>query len=52
MDRAWSMHGTKRNEYSVLAGKSKRKRPEGRTTLKWEDNIKIDLREIGWGNTD
>jgi hypothetical protein len=28
------------------------KRPLGRTRLRWVDNIKIDLREIGWDGTD
>jgi hypothetical protein len=37
------MHGEKRNAYRILAGK-----PEGRPGHKWEDNIKIDLRDIGW----
>jgi hypothetical protein len=34
----------KKNAYGILAGK-----PEGRRPLgKWVDNIKIDVREIGW----
>jgi hypothetical protein len=33
-------------------GKSKRKRPLGRPRHRWEDNIKMDLREIGWGGMD
>jgi hypothetical protein len=28
------------------------KRPLGRLTRGWEDNIKMDLKEIGWGGTD
>jgi hypothetical protein len=28
--------------------KSRRKRPLGRTKSRWEGNIKMDLREIGW----
>jgi hypothetical protein len=28
------------------------KRQVGRLRLRWEDNIKMDLREIGWGGTD
>jgi hypothetical protein len=31
-----------------LIGKSKRKKPIGRPRLRWEDNIKINLIEIGW----
>jgi hypothetical protein len=33
-------------------GKPKRKRPLGRPTSKWEGNIKMDLRKIGWGSMD
>jgi hypothetical protein len=28
------------------------KRPLGRHRRRWEDNVKIDLREIGWGGVD
>jgi hypothetical protein len=38
--------------YRVLVGKSKGKRPLGRPKHRWEDNIKMDLREIGWGGMD
>jgi hypothetical protein len=30
----------------------KEKRPLGRPRRRWEDNIKMDLREIGWGDMD
>jgi hypothetical protein len=33
-------------------GKPKRKRPLGRPRCRWEDNIKMDLREIGWSGMD
>jgi hypothetical protein len=34
----------------VLVGKSKGKRPLGRSRRRWEDNIKMDLRDVkGWG---
>ena len=36
-----------RNAYRVLVGKPESKRPLGRTRRRWEDNIKIDLREVG-----
>ena len=36
-----------RNADSVLVGKPERKRPLGRPRGRWEDNIKIDLREVG-----
>jgi hypothetical protein len=29
-------------------GKSNRKRPLGRRRSRWEDNIKMDLQEVGW----
>jgi hypothetical protein len=31
-----------------LVGKSEGKRPLGRPVCKWEDNITMDVREIGW----
>jgi hypothetical protein len=42
----------KSNVYRILAGKPEVKRPLARPRLKWEDNIKINLREIGWGGMD
>ena len=36
-----------RNAYRVLAGKPEGKRPLGRPRHRWEDNIKMDLREVG-----
>ena len=36
-----------RNSYRVLVGKPEGKRPLGRPRGRWEDNIKIDLREMG-----
>jgi hypothetical protein len=35
--------------YKVLVGKPEGKRPLGRPTRRWEDEIRMDLREIGWG---
>jgi hypothetical protein len=40
--------GEMRNAYSILVRKPKGKRPLGRPRCKWEDNIRMDLREIGW----
>jgi hypothetical protein len=41
--------GEGRNVYRVLVGKPERKRPLGRPRRRWEDGIKMDLTEIGWG---
>ena len=38
-----------RNAYRVLVGKSEGKRPTGRPRRRWEDNITMDLREVGSG---
>jgi hypothetical protein len=38
-----------RNMYRVLVGKPEGKTPLGRPRRSWEDGIKMDLREIGWG---
>ena len=47
------MHmGERRGEYSVLVGKPEGKRPLGRPRHIWEDNIKIDLQEVGCGGMD
>jgi hypothetical protein len=51
MKCAWHVArmGEKRNAYRILVGK-----PEGRRPLRrrWVDNIKMDLREIGWDAMD
>jgi hypothetical protein len=41
--------GEGRNVYRVLVGKPEAKRPLERPRRRWEDGIKMDLREIGWG---
>jgi hypothetical protein len=38
------------NVYQVLMGKPEGKRPLGRSSHKWEDGLRMDLREIGWGS--
>jgi hypothetical protein len=44
--------GEKMNAYRILVGKPEVKRPLGRPRHRWEDNIRLDLREIGWGVID
>jgi hypothetical protein len=39
--------GEKRNAYRILVGKSEGKKPLGRPRRRWEDNIRMDLREDG-----
>jgi hypothetical protein len=43
--------GKKRNAYRILVGKPEGKRPL-RPRRRWVDNIKMDLREIGWDGVD
>ena len=47
----WAGHTTRieqsRNAYRVLVGKPEGKRHLGRPKRRWEDNIKINLREVG-----
>jgi hypothetical protein len=38
--------------YRVLVGKPEGKRPLGRPRRRWEENIKIDLQEVGCGSMD
>jgi hypothetical protein len=49
----WAGHvarmGEGRNVYRVLMGNPERKRPLERPRRRWENGIKMDLREIGWG---
>jgi hypothetical protein len=44
--------GEKRNAYRILVGEREGKRPLGRPRRRWEDSIKMDLREIGWYGMD
>jgi hypothetical protein len=49
----WAGHvsrvGEERKVYKVLVGKPKGNTPLGRRKRRWEDGIRMDLREIGWG---
>ena len=44
--------GERRGLYRVLVGKPEGQRPLGRPRCRWEDNIKIDLQEVGCGVMD
>jgi hypothetical protein len=46
------MYGERRGVYRVLVGKPEGKRPLGRPRSRWEDNIKMDLQEVGCGGMD
>jgi hypothetical protein len=40
--------GEERKVYKVLVGKPDGKRLLGRSRRRWEDEIRVDIREIGW----
>jgi hypothetical protein len=44
--------GEGRGAYSILVGRPEGRRPLGRLRCRWEDNIKMDLQEVGWGGMD
>jgi hypothetical protein len=49
----WAGHvarmGEKRGACRILVGRPEGRRPLGRPRRRWEDNIKTDLQEVGWG---
>ena len=49
----WTGHITRMGErkwtYKILTGRPEGRRPRGKQRRKWEDNIKMDLQELGWG---
>ena len=47
MGGACGTHGDRRGVYRVLMGKHEGKKPLGRPRRRWEDNIKMDLQEVG-----
>jgi hypothetical protein len=54
--KKWAGHvarmGERTGVYRVLVGKPEGKRPLGRPSHRWENNIKMHLQEIGWGVLD
>jgi hypothetical protein len=52
MAKVCTAHTEHRNTYRILVAKPKGKRPLGRPGRSWKDNIKIDVRELRWGDID
>jgi hypothetical protein len=52
MGGACSVDGEERGVYTILVGKPEGKRPMGRPRRRWEDNIRMDLQEVGCGGMD
>jgi hypothetical protein len=52
MGTARSTNGEKRNAYRILLGTPEGKRPLGSPRRRWVNDIKIDLRGIGWDGGD
>jgi hypothetical protein len=50
--REGNMNEDKRNTYRILVGKPDGKRPLGRPRHRWEDYVRMDLRDTGWGGMD
>jgi hypothetical protein len=56
MRMRWAGHVARMREvrgaYNILVGRPEGRRPLGRPRRRWKDNIKMDLREIGFGDVD
>jgi hypothetical protein len=52
MGGACGAHGGVEGAYNILVGRLEGRRPLGRPRRRWEDNIKMDLSEIGFGDVD
>jgi hypothetical protein len=52
----WTGHvarmAKKRNSYRVLVEKPEGMKPLGKPSCRWEDNVKVDFKKIGWGVMD
>jgi hypothetical protein len=48
MDKACSIRGKMRNAYKILVIKSEWNRPLGRYRYRWENNFKMDLKDIAF----
>jgi hypothetical protein len=49
MGGACNTNGESRGAYRVLVGKPEGRRLLGKPRRRWEDNIKMDFREVRWG---
>jgi hypothetical protein len=53
---SWPGHvarmGERRGEYRILVGRHEERTPLGRPRCRWEDDIKLDLLEVGWEGMD
>jgi hypothetical protein len=52
MDGACGAKGEERGVYRVLVGKPEEKRPLGRHRRRWENDIRLDIQEVGYGSMD
>jgi len=52
MGSACSMHGSDGSAHKILVGKHEGNRPIRRPRCRWEDNIRMNLREIEWEYVD
>ena len=52
IDGACSTNGERKGVYRVLVGKRKGKRPLGRPSRRWQDNVNMDLQQVGCGGMD
>jgi hypothetical protein len=52
----WAGHVARMGEgggaYRILVGRTEGRRPFGRPRRRWEDNVKMDLQDVGWGDVD
>ena len=52
MGGACGTYGEGRGAYRVLVGKPESRRALGRPRRRWEDNVKMDVRNVDWGHMD
>jgi hypothetical protein len=48
ISKACSTHGRDEKRMQKFGRKTRRQVPDGRPTRRWENNIRMDLKEIGW----